>query len=207
MKKEYNFSKGVRGKFYNRKGRLNLPIINTFTPEQHREALLRRRIKFVVEKGAMARLFPAGTHKALQNKLFQHIQPDAIAKHQTLGEYDSWLLGKVKLPCWNRYSRNGIKFDRWSYFGKLINIVVYEIVSNRELFLEKDWKRIKWFLHLPIDAKVIAELKKLDPNFPKIQILKGMTEDQYLNIQTAARSNAENLKKPSIWFEAAWSVG
>jgi hypothetical protein len=28
-----------------------------FTAEQHRDALIRRRIKFVVEKGAMARLF------------------------------------------------------------------------------------------------------------------------------------------------------
>jgi hypothetical protein len=26
MKKEYDFSKGVRGKFYNKKARLNLPI-------------------------------------------------------------------------------------------------------------------------------------------------------------------------------------
>ena len=180
--------------------------MNTFTEKRHSEALLRRRIKFVVEKGAMARLFTKGTHKSLKNKLFQHIVPNAIAKCQTLDKFDSWLIGKIKLHCWNRYSRNGIKIDRWSYFAKLINIIVYEIVSNRELFLEKDWIRIKWFLHLPIDNKVISELTKYDSNFPKIHILKGMTECQYLDIQTNARRIAYNFNKPTIWFEDAWSA-
>src|SRR4030095_206705 len=33
--------------------------MNTFAPEQHQAALVRRRIKFVLEKGPMARLFTA----------------------------------------------------------------------------------------------------------------------------------------------------
>ena len=45
-----------------------------FTPEQHRNALIRRRIKFVVEKGAMARLFKSGTNSELQEELFRNLK-------------------------------------------------------------------------------------------------------------------------------------
>jgi hypothetical protein len=78
-----------------------------FTADQHRDALIRRRIKFVVEKGAMARLFRGGTNAMLQDELFRRIQPSDLAKIQTRNEYDDWLIRTVELDCWDRYSRNG----------------------------------------------------------------------------------------------------
>ena len=71
-----------------------------FTQEQHREALIRRRIKFVVEKGAMARLFKAGTNAALQEELALRIRPEELSRIQTRDEYDSWLLATVESSCW-----------------------------------------------------------------------------------------------------------
>ncbi len=62
--------------------------MNPFTPEQHRDALIRRRIKFVVEKGAMARLFKGGTNPALQEELFNRIKPVELAEIQVQDHYD-----------------------------------------------------------------------------------------------------------------------
>lgn len=78
-------------------------------PQQHRQALVRRRIKFVVEKGAMARLFRGGTHGALQEQLFRCILPEELAQIRTRGEYDAWLIRTVELDCWRKFSRNGLE--------------------------------------------------------------------------------------------------
>jgi hypothetical protein len=83
--------------------------MNPFTPEQHRDALIRRRIKFVAEKGAMARLFKRGTNPALQEELFNRLRPAGLAKIQVQDQYDEWLTQIVELECWSKYSRNGIR--------------------------------------------------------------------------------------------------
>lgn len=179
--------------------------IRPFTVEQHKKALIRRRIKLVAEKGAMARLFKGGTNFGLQQELFHRINIDFFSKTKTREEYDEWLIKTVELNCWQKYSRNGIKIDRWAYFAKLINIVIYEIVSNRELFAEADWQRIRSFLHIPIDWNVNYHLRQIEPNFPLIITLKGMSKQQYLNFQERTRKLAEKFGLPPIWFEAAWS--
>ena len=175
-------------------------------PERHFEALIRRRIKFVVEKGAMARLFKAGTHTALQQELFRRVTPLGLSAVQTREEYDAWLVDSLELECWQAYSRNGLKDDRWGYFAKLVNIVVYEMAANRELLAEDDWQRLQPFLHVPIDSTVTHQLSKLDPTFPAVWTLKGMTKVQYLAVQNAVRALASQYGVPPIWFEAAWSA-
>lgn len=180
--------------------------MNLFSPTQRREALLRRRIKFVVEKGAMARLFRKGGHAALKKKLGDHLKPRRLACIRTRREYDGWLNRVVGLPCWGAHSRNGLAVDRWAYFAKLINIVVYEIVTNRELFTEREWKRLRPFLHVPVDAVVLDYLLGLDPGFPAPRQLKGMTRDGYWRVQHAARRLAHKHRVPAIWFEAAWAA-
>jgi hypothetical protein len=89
--------------------------------------------------------------------------------------------------CWEPYSRNGLAEDRWAYFAKLINIVVYEVVANRELFSETDWQRLRPFLHIPVDASITYHLSQLETSFPGVWVLKGMTKDQYVSVQDAVR--------------------
>jgi hypothetical protein len=180
--------------------------MNIFEQERHREALVRRRIKFVVEKGAMARLFKGGTNTALQDELFRRIAPANLSALRTRDEYDAWLVETVELDCWKAYSRNGLDDDRWGYFAKLVNIVVYEIAANRELLAEEDWHRLRPFLHVPIDSTVTYQLSTLDPAFPAVWTLKGMTKTQYLAVQDAVRTLASRHEVPPIWFEAAWSA-
>ena len=179
--------------------------MRTLKTNQHQDSLVRRRIKFVVEKGAMARLFRAGTHGKLKEKIFECVKPVDLCAIQTREDYDHWLMRIVESNCWRNCSRNGLVEDRWAYFAKLINIVVYEIVSNRELCQEAVWERLKWFLHLPVDGVVLNHLNTLKPGFPAPSKLKGMTKLEYLQIQSAARELAVHLGDPPIWFEDAWS--
>lgn len=180
--------------------------MEVLTPHQHRVALVRRRIKFVVEKGAMARLFKGGTHDALREDLARRVTPESLSRIQARDEYDAWLLSIVESPCWEPYSRNGLAADRWAYFAKLINIVIYEIVANRELSSEEDLQRLRPFLHIPIDSTVTYHLSQLDANFPSVWVLKGMTREQYFQVQEATRRLAQARGVPPIWFEAAWSA-
>lgn len=177
-----------------------------FKPEQHRDLLIRRRIKFVVEKGAMARLFKAGSSSGIQKELFLCVQPSEIAKIDGKDEYDNWLITVVERNTWDHFSRNGIDQDRWAYFAKLVNIVIYEIISNRELFDEKDWLRLRPFLHVPLDWNVTYYLNQITDKISPLAVLKGMSKEEYLMIQKSIRELAELYDVPPIWFEAAYSV-
>ena len=105
---------------------------------------------------------------------------------------------------WEPYSRNALAEDRWGYFAKLINIITYEMLCNRELCCDADWQRLSRYLHIPLDSNVFVSLSKLDPSFPACWVLKGMSERQYLAMQGAARNIAERLGVPTIWLEGAW---
>ena len=193
----------MRSDFISGKAFANIP---SGLSNQHQDALVRRRIKFVVEKGAMARLFREGTHRELQEALFQIIRPSQLSSIRTCAEYDSWLIQTIESNRWKRFSRNGLRSDRWSYFAKLVNIVVYEIISNREVFPDIAWQRLRSYLHIPIDSIVIGHLCVQEPEFPRVTRLKGMTKKTYLTIQYAARALAKKRGVMPIWFEAAWSA-
>jgi len=180
--------------------------MKTFSKKQHLDALLKRRIKFVVEKGAMARLFRCGTHSSFQRSLFTQLKPARIVRIRSQRQYDAWLSRTVRLRVWARYSQNGVAADRWAYFAKLINILVYEIIANRELVAERDWKRLRPFIHVPVDARVLDHLCRVDRNYAWPEHLKGMSGKDYRRIQDAVRRVAKAQKVPPIWFEAAWSL-
>jgi len=153
----------------------------------------------------MARLFKGGTNSKLQEELYSLIKPDQLSRIKNQEQYDEWLNRIVKLDCWSKYSRNDIKMERWGYFAKLINIVIYEIVSNREVVSKEDWLCIKSFLHVPIDKNVTHHLNQIDSKIPSVVKLKGMSEERYWDIQNAIRELAKEYNVFPIWFEAAWS--
>ncbi|HEU5247707.1 MAG TPA: hypothetical protein VFU09_11500 [Candidatus Udaeobacter sp.] len=104
----------------------------------------------------MARLFRADASQRLQAELFRRLKPRRLTALATRDAYDKWLLQTIESDCWRRFARNRLGLDRWAYFAKLLNIIIYEIVSNRELFSDADWNRIRYFLHVPIDASVVT---------------------------------------------------
>lgn len=175
------------------------------TRDEYLKSLKRRRIKFVVEKGSMAKLFKAGTGSDLQIEIYKKIALKELFSIRSIEEYDQWLINVIEDNCWSVYSRNGLDIDRWAYFAKLINIIIYEIVLNRELADDKTAKTLYPFLHLPIDSSVTYSLEKIDPKFPGIWFLKGMSKESYMEFQHAARKLGRKYNIPPIWFEAAYS--
>jgi hypothetical protein len=175
--------------------------------EEHQSLLVRRRIKFVAEKGSMARLLKKGCNAALQRELFRRVRPRDLLEIHSQGEYDRWLMEIVQASCWRAYSPHDCDDVRWGHFAKLINIVVYEIVANREAFPDDTaWRRLHSFLHIPLDSKIMARLAVADPDFPVVGKLNGMTSEEYFAAQQAAREIAGRNGVSPIWFEAAWSA-
>jgi hypothetical protein len=176
------------------------------TKKQHDDDLLRRRIKFVVEKAAMARLFRKGRGRKLQSRLFDMLKPQAIASLKTKKSYEKWLTQLIESNAWKPFTRYKLDEVRWPHFAKLVNIITYEIISNRELVGARDWERLKWFVHVPLDKSVGAYLRRFDGDFPRITRLKGMTEDNYFDLQKRVCQLGERLSVPPIWFEAGYST-
>jgi len=172
---------------------------------EHQNALVKRRIKFVVEKGAMARLFKKGMTKKLQQELFLRLKLNQLSSINDQERFDKYIKNIVCLKCWAKYTGSSINDVRWAHFAKLLNIVIYELVSNREIFKERDWKSLHRLLHIPIDSIVTEHISKIETSFQKINKLKGMSENKYWEIQYEVRRIARKNKVHPIWFEAAWS--
>jgi hypothetical protein len=176
------------------------------TEKEYHSALIRRRIRFIVYFPALVRLFKAGTHHILENALFKRSSPSEFVHIKTQEHYDHWLEKAAEDSCWAACTKDEIEQVRWGLFAKVINIIVYEIVSQRELCSESDWQRLRSFLHVPIDSIVIDHLRQIDPQFQARTKLKGMTKDEYWHIQNVIRVMARVNDVPPIWFEAAWSA-
>ena len=139
--------------------------MNIFEHNRHREALVRRRIKFVVETGAMARLFKGGTHAALQDELFRRVAPAILSALRTRDE-----MTRGSSRRWNSIAGRPTRGTGSMMIAGVIRKAcehrrLEAIAANRELLAEEDWRRLRPFLHVPIDSTVTYQLSTLDPAF------------------------------------------
>jgi len=115
----------------------------TLTEKEHREALIRRRIRTVVEYPAIGRLFRKHMNVRVERELFRLVQPSLLAGFLMQADYENWLKQTVEDRCWEGCARWPVKEIRWAHIAKILNIVVYEILANRELTTEADWQRFR----------------------------------------------------------------
>jgi hypothetical protein len=177
----------------------------TFSREEHIKAVTRRRIKFVVEKGAMARLFKKGTNEGLQRAVCERLRFDRVKSFATRDDFDAWHSSVVADGCWAAFTDRGIEEVRWGHFAKLINIILYELVANNELVGDGEAKRLRQWLHVPIDQKVLGWLRSLQKGVRLPRKLVGMKGSDYRAIQQAMRDEADKRGIPAIWFEDAYA--
>lgn len=176
-----------------------------FSEDGHIEAVIKRRVKFVVEKGAMARLFKQGTHGDLQEAVRQRIDLNELKSLYTQPGFDAWHRHIVLHECWAHFTSRRIEEVRWGHFAKLINIVLYELVANNEIMTYEQAERLRAFLHVPIDQKVLNLLRSLTEDVRLPRKLLGMEEAEYKAIQETIREEAGKIGIPAIWFEDAYS--
>lgn len=175
-----------------------------FGEAEHLEAVVKRRIKFVVEKGAMARLFKKGLNPELQQVLRSKIDVAALKAFALQEDFDAWHREIVMYEGWAEFTEWPIEQVRWGHFAKLVNIVLYELVANNEIMTYEEAGRLRGLLHLPIDKRVLDFVKSLRRGVRLPKRLLGMTESDYRAIQQAIRKEATRLGIPAIWFEDAW---
>jgi hypothetical protein len=173
--------------------------------QEHRDALVRRRIRFILKYPAIARLFKKGSQDELETRLLEKLNPARLAKLRSRTDYERWLERTVEDPCWHACSRWSCDAVRWAHVAKVVNIIVYELLANRELTEEADWHRLRPWLHVPIDLIVGRHLHEMDAKLKLRRVLKGMSKEEYRYLQTAIRRIADQYQLPPIWFEAVWS--
>jgi hypothetical protein len=76
----------------------------------------------------MARLFAKGTNSDLQEEVFQAVTPALLYSLRSQNAYDEWLQNNILSNRWRPFvmQNQKLKFVRWGYFAKLLNIVVYD---------------------------------------------------------------------------------
>lgn len=116
----------------------------------------------------------------------------------------------------------------WSYFTKMVNILIYEIITHNELVDASQFHKIKWIVHVPIDKNVICELKgriraiksggekecdimrKMENIEKDISFYKRLdsinSEELYDRLQNSIRIVQEIRGEPPIYIEDAYSL-
>lgn len=115
------------------------------------------------------------------------------------------------------------KFDEdtpifWSYFTKMVNIIIYELVTHNELVETPQFNKIKCTIHVPIDRKVISELKERTASIKssKMEMNDFLTsykrldsinsEKLYDLVQASIREVQDIRGEPPIYIEDAYSL-
>jgi len=181
--------------------------MKAYNEQDHREALLLRRLKFLLSyPSALIQSLP--NKKAFREVILEKLRHPPWEMMKKSKDYDDWLCSLVKADCWQPFAARTLERERWGVFANILNIALYEILWCRELTTEEEWRRIHPWLHLPLDDHVMEHLHQLDPAmFPSGSWFpSNVTEERYMKVQRAARVLASRLKQPAIWFEDAWSL-
>lgn len=206
--------------FDTRKGK-NLKRVNSIFPSKKRYQDKKLKIKDflvdyfinVVEKIKGISEFDRDYAKSAYAKYFKRLIRDL---HRKL---------KKKGLC-NKFEEDTGIF--WAYFTKMVNILVYDLVTHNELVKASEFRKIRWFIHVPVDSKIIRALKnrihsikngkgkssaitrKMNDieNFLKSykQLSSIKDEKLYDQVQDSIRTVQNILGKPPIYIEDAYSL-
>jgi len=98
------------------------------------------------------------------------------------------------------------KARRWGYGAKILNMYLRDIVLHNHYFTDaRVVERIKYYLYVPLDSKVINKLKKLDVHLDFSKIKEIDDENKFYNVQDELGVAAKNAGAPRVWFDYIWS--
>jgi len=125
--------------------------------------------------------------------------------------YDKWHLKQVKevYKCLcnqkGNIKRLGHTGLMYGHATKLFNLFIGHLIFYSPYFPENAVKKVKHFLHVPLDKKVFEVLKACSvKNIPAL--IKDVTEESYYNLQNIIRSSALRYRIPPLYFdEYGWA--
>ena len=173
---------------------------------------VKTRVSKIILGSSVIRVFKEGSKVNLFTCL-EKIDVNHLLTIQSQKEYDSWHLSNINkiYNCLkqeqsniDRLSEEGLK---WGHATKIFNLFIGHLVTMSPYFDKtKDYERIKFYLHVPLDSKVFEVLRDcLIEDVPKN--IKQVTQKAYKNIQSLLRNAAEIYTIPVLYFdEYAWAM-
>jgi hypothetical protein len=151
--------------------------------------------------------------KAKLEKALSGIHIDYLQKVRSQRQFDAWYyrvldrLSKV-LKRTNPQRLNSRIYPgyKWGHSAKVLNLFLREIVENRRYFKDATVNRIRNYLYVPIDSKVIKAIVNTNTNIGVRKIKEIDSKKKFDEIQKVLRISANQAHCPMIWFDDVWGI-
>lgn len=166
----------------------------------------------VVLGSSVIRVFRKDTKEKLV-KVLKQIEIDNLRKLNSQNEYDKWfkinlnrLANVIKKSNPKRIKKNIYPGYKWGHAAKILNLFVREIVENRRYFTDKEVLKLRFYLYVPIDSKIITAISKTHDKLNVTKIKEIKSEKEFDKIQNILKIAASEAKCPAIWFDDFWGI-
>jgi len=176
----------------------------------YKSAIKRRMIKIVLSSSVI-RVFKSGSKNELSKCLLK-IDLNQLKNIKSQDQFDNWHslnINNIYLSLrgepenLERLGKEGLK---WGHSAKIFNLFIGHIVMMSPYFTSQEIKDVKFYLHVPLDSKVFAQLKSCGVKSVPGKI-KAVTENTYKVIQETIRNSASTYNLPPIYFDDyAWTL-
>lgn len=171
---------------------------------------VKKRIAKIILGASVIRAFKKDTKTGLLNCLIK-LDVDSLPLINSEKEYDAWHSAKITSVCKCLLKTNAGKFRyhleglKWGHATKVFNLFIGHLYFYSPYFeKEKRKAKVHQFLHVPLDSKVFAALKKFKILVPKS--IKTIDAASYRNIQQLLRSAThKNGVDPLRFDDYAWA--
>lgn len=182
-----------------------------YIKENHLDNIQRRISKTAL--GPITRRFAQSTRKELSEFLSKNIDLGELTYLQSQEDYKKWfektLCGVAKVI--EMKSPRNLKPSiypgyKWGYAAKILNLFIRDIVTYSRYFDKDVAERIREWLYVPIDSRIISCLRKLDVELGFNFIKDIDTPRKYYAVQELLGEVAKKVGAPRIWFDDVWAM-
>lgn len=185
-------------------------IYEKLKKEKPYKKAVKRRIAKIILGSSVIRAYDKNTKPKLFNCLIK-LDVDTLATIITEEAYDKWHARKIKTIFNCLLEMNEVTFIdnleglKWGHASKVFNLYIGHLYFYSPYY-GKGKRKIKAhrFLHVPLDSKVFAVLKRYKIDVPST--IKEITFDQYQDIQKTLRTAARKKGVDPLRFDDyAWA--
>lgn len=178
---------------------------------EHQKALVKNSARAILG-ASVIRVFDKGAKDKLRQAL-ERLPIADLTKHRGEEDYRKWFdlslskVSKVLKECSPPSERSRIYPGyKWGHAAKVLNLFVREVVENKRYFTSKQAAVIRFWLHVPIDSRVIERLRHLGVNLPFDNIKQICTRRMYYEVQDLLKRAADAESVPRVWFDDVWAM-
>ena len=170
-----------------------------------------KKLAELVLGSSVIRVFEKDTKGDLK-PILEKIDIEDLLKCESQEDYRNWFeehLSKIAEGIKLKNTTDG-KIGagyKWGYAAKILNLFVRDLVESKHFFPKEESAKaakIEYWLYIPIDSKVIKELKKSGVELPFSKIKEIDNKEKFYEVQNLLGRIAEEVRVPRIWFDDIW---